>query len=74
MSRRGDCYDNAVIESFFATLKAEVKETDGQSNFSIADNAIEEYIDGYYNSVRLHSTLAYMSPIQFERQNAAMTA
>jgi len=74
MSRRGDCYDNAVLESFFATLKAEVKETDGQCSFAIADNAIEDYIDSYYNSVRLHSTLAYMSPIQFERQHAAMAA
>ncbi|MBC7792832.1 MAG: IS3 family transposase [Clostridia bacterium] len=74
MSRRGDCYDNAVVESFFATLKAEVEEINGQHDFAIADNAIKEYIDGFYNSVRLHSTLAYLSPIQFEHQNAAMAA
>lgn len=70
MSRRGDCYDNAVIESFFKTLKSEL-ETDGK--FKTHDEArakIFEYIEIFYNRERLHSTLGYVSPEQFEMENA----
>ena len=65
MSRRGDCWDNAVVESFFSTLKQEL---DGATwaNEPAATHAIGEYIDRFYNPQRLHSTLGYQSPAAFE--------
>jgi transposase InsO family protein len=69
MSRRGDCFDNAVAESFFATLKNEVDLTvSGFPDTVSATRSIGEYIDGYYNSIRRHSTLGYISPVEFERR------
>jgi len=70
MSRRGDCWDNAVVESFFATLKTELDpERDWRSRHDgIA--ALRQYIL-WYNGRRLHSTLHYMSPAAFERQLTA---
>lgn len=65
MSRAGDCYDNALAESFFSTLKAELGgsfESRQQAYQSLFD-----YIERYYNSRRLHSSLGYLSPAQFER-------
>lgn len=67
MSRKGNCYDNAVIESFFATLK---KELVYQSEYLTRDEArlsVFEYIEVFYNAERLHSSLGYMSPNEFER-------
>jgi putative transposase len=64
MSRTGNCYDNAVMESFFSTLKRECPmhfETRQQ-----ARSAIFDYIEGFYNRVRRHSTLGYLSPVDFE--------
>lgn len=64
MSRRGDCWDNAVVESFFKTVKAEL-----QKRFVSREEArsrLFEYIEVFYNRRRLHSTLGYMSPAQFE--------
>lgn len=66
MSRVGNCYDNAVVESFFATLKAEGAAQPFATR-AAARSAIFEYIEGWYNRVRLHSTLGYVSPLQFER-------
>ncbi len=66
MSRVGNCYDNAVVESFFATLKAECA-TQPFATRAEARSAIFEYIEGWYNRVRLHSTLGYLSPLEFER-------
>jgi putative transposase len=66
MSRVGNCYDNAVVESFFATLKAECA-TQPFATRAQARTAIFEYIEGWYNRVRLHSTLGYRSPLEFER-------
>lgn len=66
MSRKGDCWDNAVAESFFHTLKVELTH---QSNFKTreeAKNIIFEYIEIYYNRLRMHSTNDYMSPVEFE--------
>jgi len=65
MSRRGDCWDNAVVESFFATLKTEL-ETTWRSRPE-ATEALRQYLD-WYNTQRLHSTLDYVSPVAFERQ------
>jgi putative transposase len=65
MSRTGNCYDNAVIESFFATLKIECANTVFKSKAQAA-TAIFEYIEGWYNRQRLHSTLDYLSPVEFE--------
>jgi len=67
MSRKGDCWDNAVVESFFATLKREL--VDGRCFRTRAEaiRAIFEYIEVFYNRQRRHSYLGYMSPEQFER-------
>jgi transposase InsO family protein len=65
MSRRGNCWDNAVVESFFSTLKQEL----GIGRWltrADATRAVIDYIDGFYNPVRLHSTLGYQSPAAFE--------
>jgi transposase InsO family protein len=70
MSRRGDCWDNAVVESFFATLKTEVVTGVSWAHRAEARAALVEYL-GWYNGRRLHSTLGYVSPIAFERQLAA---
>lgn len=66
MSRRGDCWDNAVVESFFGTLKAELVHHERYATRQAARASLFEYIESFYNRVRLHSTLGYMSPDQFE--------
>ena len=68
MSRRGDCDDNAVIESFFATLKKE--EADRFPSHSDAKIALFDYIEVFYNQRRRHSTLGQSSPAAFERRAA----
>ena len=65
MSRVGNCYDNAVAESFFGTLKAECV-TDQFATRALAHTTIFEYIEVWYNRQRLHSTLGYLSPADFE--------
>lgn len=76
MSRKGDCWDNAVAESFFATLKTEGLGDLIPANPDAATRLLGDYIDGYYNSKRRHSFIDYESPIEFElkRQLAAMAA
>ncbi|WP_437492351.1 IS3 family transposase [Sorangium sp. So ce1014] len=66
MSRAGDCWDNAVAESFFATLKAELVEQERYPTRAAAIASIGDYIENFYNLKRRHSRLAYMSPIEFE--------
>ncbi len=66
MSRRGDCYDNAVMESFFGTLKNEWVHHQKYQTRAQARTDIFSYIEGFYNTVRLHSTLGYLSPNEFE--------
>ena len=69
MSRRGDCYDNAVAESFFSNLKNElVHHCDFQSK-EAARSAIFDYIEIFYNRQRIHQTLGYVSPMQYEQQS-----
>ena len=65
MSRTGNCYDNAV-ESFFHTLKADVGNGPAWPTRRAAAHAIADYIEWFYNPDRLHSTLGYRSPAQFE--------
>ena len=67
MSRRGDCWDNAVVESFFSTLKSELIGDHLYRTRAQARSAVFEYIEVWYNRRRRHSTLAYVSPLQFER-------
>ncbi len=66
MSRTGDCWDNAVAESFFATLRAELVDHDIYPSALDAQRAIGDYIENFYNAERLHSHLDYVSPIEFE--------
>ena len=74
MSRRGNCWDNAVAESFFATLKTElIHERTWQTRLEVRA-AIFEYIEVFYNRQRLHSTLGYKTPIEIETQYAAAQA
>ncbi len=68
MSRKGNCYDNAFIESFWSSLKYEVVYHQRFATFAEARNAIFNYIETFYNRTRLHSSLAYRSPITFESQ------
>jgi transposase InsO family protein len=66
MSRKGDCWDNAVAESFFATIKGEMIDHEDYPTRRAAIAAIGDYIDAFYNPCRRHSALDYMSPIEFE--------
>jgi len=66
MSRTSNCYDNAMMESFFATLKAECVTAPFESHAQ-ARTAIFEYIEVWYNRQRLHSSLGYLSPVEFEQ-------
>lgn len=69
MSRRADCYDNAVVESFFATLKREGALRRGvNKDYDSARSVIFQYIELFYNKTRIHSTLGYQSPKEFEEQ------
>jgi putative transposase len=70
MSRKGDCWDNAVVESFFSTLDIECGNQQVFSSRSAARREVTEYILGYYNPTRLHSYLEYVSPMAFERAAA----
>ncbi|MGH7244804.1 MAG: IS3 family transposase [Phycisphaerales bacterium] len=66
MSRRGDCYDNAAMESFFATLKSELVGDTLFTDQQHAHDAIFRFIEGFYNNHRLHSGIGYRSPAQAE--------
>ena len=66
MSRRGDCWDNAVVESFFATLKTELIHRQAWATRADVQRAVFRYIEGWYNPHRLHSALGYQSPAQYE--------
>ncbi len=68
MSRRANCYDNAVVESFFATLEWELIERNDWSRRDEARLAIFEYIECWYNQKRRHSSLGYLSPVEYEQQ------
>ncbi len=69
MGSVGDCYDNALCESFFATLECELIERQTFKTRREATLAVFEFIEGWYNPSRLHSALCYQSPNQYERRN-----
>jgi transposase InsO family protein len=68
MSRKANCWDNSVLESFFSSLKRELLDPAPFESRTVARQAIFEYIEVFYNRQRRHSTLAYLTPHEFERQ------
>jgi putative transposase len=66
MSRTGDCWDNAVAESFFASLKAELVDHENYASHALALASIGDYIENFYNPLRRHSHLGYLNPIEYE--------
>jgi putative transposase len=66
MSRRGNCWDNACVESFFGTLKRELVYQQHYTTREAATQDIFEYIEVFYNRKRRHSTLGYDSPAEYE--------
>ncbi|MFW2372566.1 MAG: IS3 family transposase [Gammaproteobacteria bacterium] len=74
MSRKGNCWDNAVIESFFARLKVELIYAEEYKTLSEAYSGLFEYIEVFYNRIRRHSSLGYVSPANYEEQYHAQCA
>jgi putative transposase len=66
MSRKANCYDNAAMESFFAILKTECFQNRIPKNRAQAQAMLFDYIETFYNPKRLHSSLGYLSPLEFE--------
>lgn len=71
MSRKGNCWDNACVESFFHLLKSERLNHYSFDNVDQVRWAMFKYIDGFYNTIRIHSSLGYMSPMEFENKKVA---
>lgn len=71
ISRKGDCWDNAVVESFFETLKRELVDGCVYRSHEEARKAIFEYVEVYYNRKRRHSSLGYLTPLEAECQATA---
>jgi transposase InsO family protein len=67
MSARGNCYDNAAVEAFFSTLKRELIHRQSWGSQAQVQRALFDYLESFYNRKRLHSSLGYCSPAQFER-------
>lgn len=70
MSRKGNCYDNAAMEAFWSTLKREAMAESATWSKDRVRRTLFEYIEGIYNRSRLHSSLGYQSPVDFENQNS----
>ena len=66
MSRKGNCWDNAVMESFFSRLKVELIYPEAYRTFESLRTGLFEYLEIFYNRIRRHSALGYLSPVQFE--------
>ena len=71
MSRKGNCWDNAVSESFFHTLKTECVNHENYTTRDAARKSIFDYIEVFYNRQRFHSSNGYLSPVEFENQHKA---
>jgi transposase InsO family protein len=67
MSRRGNCWDNAPMESFFASLKKELIHHEDYATREQARASVFEYIEAFYNRARRHSALGYVAPAEYER-------
>ena len=74
MGSVGDCYDNAMCESFFATLECELLDRERFETRGQARMAIFEFIEGWYNAHRRHSALDYQSPVAYERSHQLKVA
>ena len=74
MGSVGDCFDNAMAESFFATLECELLNRTTLSTHAEARAAVFEFVEGWYNTLRRHSALGYVSPLEFERLHTAAPA
>ena len=72
MSRKGDCWDNAPMESFFHTLKTELVMHRDYQTREEARTDLFEYIEMFYNPIRQHAALDYLSPVQFEALHASV--
>ena len=72
MGSVGDCFDNAMAESFFATLECELLERRRFKTQAEAEIAVFDFIEGWYNPQRRHSSLGYLSPVQFEKRHATL--
>ena len=73
MSRRGNCWDNACVESFFHVFKSEELNWVKIENIRHLHSVVFRYIEIFYNRIRIHSSLGYMSPVQFENMNKCLT-
>jgi putative transposase len=73
MGSVGDCYDNALAESFFATLECELLTRSSLRTHAEARSALFDYVEVFYNRRRRHSALGYLSPESFERRRFAET-
>lgn len=71
MSKKGDCFDNAAMESWNGSLKVEAVHGECFRTRKIAKQHIFDYVDVYYNRQRLHSKLGYLSPVEFEAEKVA---
>ena len=69
MSRKDNCYDNAFVETFFKRLKSELIYRNDYDCEKALRSAIFEYIETWYNRKRLHSSLRYLSPVEYEKIN-----
>jgi putative transposase len=74
MSRKGDCYDNAAMERFFWSLKKEWTNHESFVDLHDARASVFKYIETFYNSVRIHQTLDYLTPNQYEAESASVQA
>ena len=74
MSRRGNCYDNAVMERFFWSLKHEWTKHESFEDLDKDRLSVFEYIEAFYNRERIHQALGYMTPDQFEAEYAPVVA
>lgn len=74
MGTAGDCFDNALAESFFATLQTELLDRHHWSTRRQLETAIFDFIEAFYNPSRRHSSLGYLSPTNYEKMNSAVPA